>query len=286
MTTSDGAPVAERPDPPATPTSFRDRALGDVPNPLEHIDHLFRQTSKRIWLGVLGLAVLLGGGVLWAGVATQSVTSEAQAVIVPPRGIFTAGAFEAGVVTSVTVKEGTVVDRGERLADVRLADSARKVFVRSPVAGRVIGVDARPGELSQAGSSMFRIAPVTSRPMAIGLFAASAINQLAVGQKVAVAVNAVPPERYGKAVGRVASIGPIPANEQRLRQLTGDSSLVGIPERLGPVREVRIRLTPARTPSGLKWTRGKGPAGPIPIGAGAVVSVTIKRETLIGKAFG
>jgi len=34
-------------------SSFRDRALGDPPSPLEHIDHLFHQTSRRIWLGVL-----------------------------------------------------------------------------------------------------------------------------------------------------------------------------------------------------------------------------------------
>lgn len=285
MTTTDGAPVAERPDPQTTRSSFRDRALGDVPNPLEHIDHLFRQTSRRIWLGVLGLAALLGAGVLWAAGATQSVTSEGPAVIVPPEGIFTAGALEAGLVTWVTVREGTVVDRGERLADIQLAGSGRKVFVRSPVAGEVIGVDVRLGESSQAGASMFRIVPVSSRPMAIGLFGANDISDVAVGQKVAVTVSGFSPERYGKVVGRVASIEPISASEQRLTQLTGDSSLVGVAQRLGSAREVRIRLTPGRTPSGLEWTGGEGPAGPLPLGVRAVASVTTKRETLIGKAF-
>jgi len=132
---------------------------------------------------------------------------------------------------------------------------------------------------------MFRIVPL-SRPMAIGLFPAAGISQLAVGQKASVTINGVSPERYGKAVGRVVSIGKIPVSDLRLRQLTGDVSLVGLVRQLGPLREVQIRLTPAHTPSGLAWTEGHGPAAPPPVGVRAVTSVTVKGETLIGKAFG
>jgi HlyD family secretion protein len=287
MTNTEPAPTSERSNsPPAeTDSPFRDRALGGTPNPLERIDHLFHQTSRRIWLGVLGLAVLLAAGVVWTTVARQTITAEAPAVIVPPAGIFAVGELPTGVVGSVLVREGAVVRGGQPLAEVVLAQSGRKVSVRSPVTGRVVAVEVRPGDTSQAGSPMFRVVPL-SRPMAIALFPAAGISQLAVGQHVAVTVNGVSPERYGKAIGRVVSIGPIPASDLRLKQLTGDSSLLGLVSTLGALREVRIRLTPARTPSGLAWTHGHGPAAPPPAGVHAVASVTIKRQTLIGKAFG
>jgi multidrug efflux pump subunit AcrA (membrane-fusion protein) len=274
----------EQATPPVEP-AFRERALGDPPNPLEHIDHLFHHTSWRIWLGVLGLTVLLGAGVLWTAVAHQTVSADGEAVIVPPKGIFTAGDFQEGVVRLVLVGEHTEVEADQPLAAVELPDG-RLVNVRSPVAGRVLSIEIRVGESSPPGNPMFKIAPLDERPMAIALFPAATISRLAPGQPVAITVNGVAPERFGKAVGRVAAIGPVPASRQRLRQLTGDASLLGLADRLGAVREVRIALTPARTPSGLAWTSGSGPPSPLPIGVRAVAGVTVARETLIGKAFG
>jgi hypothetical protein len=150
----------------------------------------------------------------------------------------------------------------------------------------VLAVEVRVGDISHLGSPMFRIVAFPSRPMAIGLFPAAGVSQLAVGQTVAVTVNGVSPERYGKAVGRVAVIEPIPVSQLRLKQLTGDSSLSGLVGQSGPLREVRIRLTPAHTPSGVAWTGGRGPPTPVPAGVHAVASITVDRQTLIGKAFG
>jgi hypothetical protein len=133
---------------------------------------------------------------------------------------------------------------------------------------------------------MFLIAPLQSEPIAVGFFPAAGISQLSVGQEAAVTVNGVSPSLYGTAVGRVVSIGEIPVTDQRLVQLTGDTSLTALVAQLGPLREVGIELTPADTPSGIAWTRGEGPPAPLPVGVRAVSSVTIGRETLLSKAFG
>ena len=82
------------------------------------------------------------------------------------------------------------------------------------------------------------------------------------------------------------AIGSIPVTDQRLQQLTGDTSLLGLTRSLGPTREVRIALTPAATPSGLAWTGGPGPAGRLALGVRALSSIEVERETLLGKAFG
>jgi hypothetical protein len=266
-------------------TSFRDRALGDPPSPLEHIDHLFHQTSRRIWLGVIGVALLLGAGVLWTAIATQAVVEQGPAVIVPPQGIFTAGDLHTGVVKTVAVHEGSLVGAGQTLGTV-LTPSGQTVGVRSPIAGRVIAVEVRPGDTTVGQSSMFRIAPTGGTPVAVMLFPATKVADLARGQKVAVTVNGVSREHYGEAVGHVQRISPIPVSQQRLREITGDSSLFALPSQLGPLREVTIVLTPAKTPSGLKWTQGDGPPAPLQVGVRAVGAVTVDRQTLLGKAFG
>jgi hypothetical protein len=262
---------------PAPP--FREQVLGNPQSPLEHIDHLFRQTAWRIWLGIAGVALLLGAAVVWTAVAQEVVTTQAPVVIVPREGVYTAGDFESGVVTDVLVAEGAVVVQGQLLARVGQG------VVRSPVAGRVIAVEVRPGDPSQPGVPMFRIAPLGEPPVAVALYPASQISRLAVGQKAEVAVNGVAPAAYGEAVGRVVAIGSIPASTQRLRQLTGDDSLLAIVQQLGSVREVLIALTPAPTASGLAWSGGNGPPAPLPIGIRGAASVTIGRETLIHRVF-
>jgi multidrug resistance efflux pump len=288
VTTTDPSPTSARQEPasPESEASFRERALSGAPNPLERIDHLFHHTSRRIWLGVLGLAVLLAAGVLWSAVAEETITADAPAVIVPPSGVYTVGAPVSGAVSSLLVGQGDVVRSGQPLALIRPGGSASAVNVRSPVSGRVLAVEMRVGDVSTPGNPMFVIVPLRTRAMAIALYPESSVAQLAVGQTVAVTVSGVSPERYGKAVGRVAAIEEVPVTEQRLKQLTGDFSLTALSRQSGGVREVRIRLTPAHTPSGLAWEGGSGPAGPLPVGSRAVTYVTVSHKTLISKVFG
>ena len=101
---------------------------------------------------------------------------------------------------------------------------------------------------------MFRIVP-PGDPIVLALYPAADVARLAVGQSVVVAVNGVAPDRFGRAIGRVESIGPIPVSDNRLRQITGDSSLLGLAQQLGPVREVQISLEQDDTPSGTRLGR-------------------------------
>jgi multidrug efflux pump subunit AcrA (membrane-fusion protein) len=267
----------------STPSDFAERALGGTPNPLDNIDHVFRHTARRTWLGVIGLAVLLGAGVLWTAVAQQKVTVTASAVMAPRDGVYTAGEAQPGLVTSVTVDEGEEVEQGQVLAKVQVAEGSI-VNVMSPVAGRLLTVEVRPGDVAGGGSPMFRIAP-PGELMAIAFYPAADVSRLEVGQRVDVAVNGVAPDRFGRAVGRVDFIGPTPISESRLRQITGDSSLLALGQRLGPLREVRITLQKADTPSGVAWDGSDGPTSAIPTGVLAVAEITVGEQTLLERAF-
>jgi multidrug resistance efflux pump len=263
--------------------SFRDRALGDDPNPLEHIDHLFRHTGRRLWVGVVGLALLLGAGVLWTVVTTQALTMTAPALVVPPEGVYAVGAGQPGLVTQVLVAEGDLVEKEEVLSVIDLADGG-VAQIRSPIRGRVVAADIRLGDTLTGADAVFRIAP--DSPLdGVALVPADQVSRIRVGMPATLAVNGVARTEYGVVAGRVSYISPIAVSTARLQQISGDDSLVGLTQQLGPLREVRITLDVADTPSGLAWTRGEGPAGTLPIGIRAQATVEVGRERIISKAF-
>jgi hypothetical protein len=152
------------------------------------------------------------------------------------------------------------------------------------VAGRIIAEDVRDGDSLTGAEAPFRIAPRTA-PVGIVLVPAASVSQLTLGMPATLTVNGVPRARYGEAQGRVSFISPIAVSATRLGQITGDTSLLGLPQQLGPLREVRITLRHAATSSGLAWTRGDGPAAPLPIGVRATATITIGRDRIISKAF-
>ena len=263
--------------------SFRDRALGENPNPLEHIDHLFHHTARRLWVGVVGIAILLSAGVLWTVVATQSQTMTAPALVVPPEGIYAVNTGQPGVVSSLLVQQGQLVKTDQTLAVIEVADGTT-VLLRSPVRGRIVAQDVRLGDTVTGAESAFRIAP-TSDLVGVALVPADQVSRLRVGMPASLTVNGVARAEYGVVKGVVATISPIAVSTARLRQITGDDSLVNLPQQLGPLREVTITLDQADTPSGLEWTRGEGPAAALPIGVRAQATVEIGRERIITKAF-
>ena len=273
------------PDRPTTEATFAERALGAPPNPLDNIDHVFRHTARRTWLGVLGLALLLTAGVVWTAVAEQKVVVDASAVLVPADGIYTAGDLQAGLVLQLNVDLDQSVQQGEVLARVQVAETGNVVQVRSPVDGRVLAIDVRAGESTTPGTPMFRIVP-PGEPVMVALYPAADVARLSVGDTVTVSVNGVAPDQFGRAVGRVESIGPIPASDNRLRQITGDTSLLGLAERLGPVREIQISLERDDTPSGIAWDGGSGPPAPVSVGTRALAHITVGQQTLLDRAFG
>jgi multidrug efflux pump subunit AcrA (membrane-fusion protein) len=263
--------------------AFADRALGGAPNPLDNIDHVFRHTARRTWLGVLGLAVLLGAGVLWTAVAEQKVVVDAQAIIAPEEGVFSAGEGVGGLVTEVLVEQGEDVALGQGLARVQTS-SGSIVSVRSPVAGRVLSVEVRAGDTNPVGSAMVHIAP-PGEQLVIAFYPAGDVSRLEVGQRVAVVVNGVSSDRLGRAVGRVDYIGTTPVATQRVRQVDGEGVLLPLIQRLGPVREVRVVLQSADTASGVAWEGGEGPATPLTTGTLAVAAITVGEQTLLHRAF-
>ncbi len=273
------------PTEPAPPPSFAERALGPPPSPLDRIDHLFHQTPRRIWWGVAALIALIAAGIVWTAVADRVVTADSQGVVVPPEGLFTVRHAQPGQIGEVRVTVGDAVEQGAPLANLTVAGSPDPEPITSPIDGTVVVVGVRPGEVVTPGAATFVVAPTGSDAVAIGLYAAGAVSAIASGQEASVAVNGIPDDQYGRIEGHVRSVGETPVPASRLIQLTGDATLASSLTQQGPLYEVVVELAAARTPSGYAWTRGEGPPQPVPIGALAVVSVVLERQTLLETAF-
>lgn len=276
------APPPEQASPPA---SFADRALGTPPSPLDRIDRLFQQTPRRTWWGVAAFGALVAVGVVWTALVDRVVTVQSDAVIVPPDGLFSVTHTRAGQIDGVAVEVGDRVSEGTRLADLRVDGDDEPVQVQSPIDGTVVVVGARDRDIAAAATTLFVIAP-DQDVVAIGLFPAGAVSSLEPGQDASVAVNGISPDRYGRVRARVSDVGAVPAAPSRVAQLTGDASLVGALAAEGPLYEVIVELDRDETPSGLAWTRGRGPDQAIPVGALGEVIVVVDRSPLIRDVLG
>ena len=139
---------------------FRAQALRQLDVPAT-LDNLLLLTSRRIWLAILGIAVALTAGLVYAGstVRVESVAAEGRAVA--PPGIINAASPTAGVITSVLRAKGEAVTAGQTLAVGRSADGA-DLSVVSPLPGTTWQQLAAAGAVVAQGSVVTQLLPPDS----------------------------------------------------------------------------------------------------------------------------
>ena len=265
--------------------SFEQRAIGDVVNPLEQINSVFKRTSSRIWLGVGGLALLVVGFVIWGFVAQQIVTTQTQVILLPKSGLYPVSVLQTSVVQQISVPEGTEVTVGQTLGTVSVP-GAGTTTITAPIAGTVVTVQAATGQILTAGSTFLNLAPKGEETVAIGLISPSAVGSVANNQPVTIAIPTVNPTRYGRLVGTVEYVGSVPIAQGRIIALFGNTATASAILQAGPAYEVRIDLKPASTPSGYTWTVGNGPSQHLPLDSTGVAFIETSHKSLASRAFG
>lgn len=292
--TSRGIALSEFNDPASRPNpdeatveelTFEQRAIGDVVNPLEQIDSVFRRTGSRLWLGVAGIFMLVAALVIWGFVAQRIVTTDTPVMLVPRSGLFPVGILETGVIVDVLVGEGDSVTAGQRLAT--LANPAvGEIQIVAPITGIVVAVDAVKGQVTGQGNSVFLLAPQGESTVAIGLVGPAQVNGLREGQKVTIAFPTVNQQSGGRLIGTLHHIGVTPVSSTRVAAVLGSGGLAAQVLQQGPVYEVQIELTPATTPSGYAWTVGAGPPIAPPITSIGIASIETSRQSIASQVFG
>lgn len=95
----------------------------------------------------------------------------------------------------------------QSLAELAVQDT---LSLRAPVAGRIAAVNIRAGDSAPPGTPLFVIAPTSGRLEAELLAPTRAAGFIATGQRVQLAIDAFPSERFGQVEGVVNTVSRAP----------------------------------------------------------------------------
>ena len=206
--------VEDKPEVAANPATaiFRAQALEQIDVPMQ-VDNLLPLTSRRFWLALVGTAIVIAAGLLYAGgvVQTKAVVAPGRAVAAP--GIAVAASPVGQVLTSTLVQEGDTVTAGQAIAEgVDSSGATRKVS--SPITGTVWQQLGTVGQVVGAGATVATLLPAGSDTSLLVAIPEADLGGITTGMLV----NVTEPD--AQTTGRVASItsAPIPADvaSQRL----------------------------------------------------------------------
>ena len=175
---------------------------------------------------------------------------------------------------------GTKVDALEREIATIKDEIERKTRVIAPRDGIISEVEVNIGELWRG--PMMRMLPVDESE------AGTLIGELYVrsedgkkirpGMIVEIIPSTVRVERFGYMYGRVVNVSVIPATRESIMRTLKNSSLVDKLTASGPPFAITVSLDRAATPTGYRWSTGRGPEIEITTGTliqGRVVVSTI-----------
>jgi HlyD family secretion protein len=184
--------------------------------------------------------------------------------------------------------------------DLKSADAARQVellakrlgegeTVVSPYDGTVGEIKHNIGELARQGTALLALLPddapaAAPEPALVGVLYVPAGDgkKIAVGMTAEIEPSTVRREEFGFIFGTVRAIATLPSTQEGMMRILANSELVTSLSASGAPFEVEVELTrdPA-TPSGFRWSSGRGPATTIGPGTLAKGQVWVHRQRLI-----
>ena len=161
--------------------------------------------------------------------------------------------------------------------------------VHSLYSGVVVELHRNPGTMLQQGDSIGTLEMTASgepgaddEPVVVAYVAPFQGLELRAGMQAQVIPESVRDEEYGAMLGEVLAISPYPASPKGVMRVLDNSDLVRTLTRDGAPVMVRIGLKKdAGTPSGYRWSSGKGPPTTVKSGAQCVVRIIARRRAPI-----
>ena len=214
--------------------------------------------------------------------------------------------------SSIKALEGQLAQLDANKAELQSQQDS--LLVLAPRSGHLLSLSVNPGQAVVPGQRLGTIGPdpdQVHRPRtAVALFSDADASRLRPGQSIQ--LNPLlqtrdryggSSQRYGQVEGRILTISPASADPAEVSRTVGDSDVAvslmtrsrqaaygegGDPtatmgEKLtDPVRLVTVALESSPTPSGLRWSGGRGPNLQLENGTPAKVQVTVERRAPLG----
>ena len=181
-------------------------------------------------------------------------------------------------------------DLGVIAADREIAvardDIARKETVRAEVNGTVIELTVNEGEQVAAGVPLVRVLRGNGQAtdmQALVFIPDARGKRVRPGMEAQVVPATARLQRDGFLVGRVESIAELPSTRESMLRVLKNSTYVDQLMRAGPPYQATVSLESDPTsPSGLRWSAGRGPAEPIQVGTLAEAKIVVDHLPVIG----
>jgi len=152
--------------------------------------------------------------------------------------------------------------------------------VRARSAGRVIEVKVTDGDAVTRGRPIatVEVAQAGTADLVAEVYVpAQDGKQVRPGMPIKLSPSVVKPEEDGYLEGTVDSVSPFPVSQQSMLREVRNESVVDALLKEGPVYEAHVRVaTDPKTPSGLRWSNGKGPSVHIASGTPVHGLVTVR----------
>jgi hypothetical protein len=240
---------------------FRQKALSRLRSP-EELDLPVRLARPQGLLALTVALVVLAGAGVWAVGGAVSSRVEVPGVLTHGHGGYVLQSPLAGQVVKVRAKVGDLLAAGAPLLDVQTAAGVQPV--RLIAAGRVTALPAGIGSVVAAGTAVAGVerAGKAGEPLEAVLYPVGG-TALPVGAAVEMTVQSVPAGRYGVLRGTVAAVGREPQSAQQIADFLGDARLGAAFAAHGAPLAVTVRLRRAPgTATGYGWSSRGGPPYP------------------------
>lgn len=224
------------------------------------LDELLRVTGPRIWIGLVGLLVIVGGLLIWSimGVIPQ---------VVPGQGMLLRGDVQQitapsdGSVETIPISENAAVKAGDVVATLLTADGT-SVALKAAKDGVVTGINVPPGFAVTEGAAIMTIEDTSTPLLAVIYVPLGSGKTVSPGMAVQLAPSVTDVDTYGYLLGTVTAISEFPVTQQAL---AGNAYLGGAPAadiagNTEPMLRMIITLDKADTISGYRWSSSNGPA--------------------------